>query len=44
LDPEKSADPSGVHAGSAAVLEYIHETPPIAAGKESKENKKKDPS
>jgi hypothetical protein len=39
-DPEKSADPSGVHAGSAAVLEHIHETPPIAARKEWKEKKK----
>ncbi|PTB41989.1 hypothetical protein M441DRAFT_380567 [Trichoderma asperellum CBS 433.97] len=38
-DPEKSADPSGVHAGSTAVLEHIHESPPIAAGAKRKEGK-----
>lgn len=35
-DPEKSADPSGLHARSAAVLEYVHESPPIAVGEKRK--------
>lgn len=35
-DPEKGADPSGVHAGSAAVIEHVHESPPIAAGEKRK--------
>lgn len=39
-DPEKSAVPSGVHAGSAAVLEHVHESPPIAVEKEEERKMK----